>query len=501
MQCASTAVEFFSQRRAGVLLHLTSLPSPLQLEEKEPGRYGDLGREAHRFLAFLSACGMGIWQMLPINPTHGDRSPYQTLSAFAGNSDLISLELLLESGLLNASELHWARNDALAAAALRFEQTLLSDAQLRQRFSQFCADNAEWLDDFALFIALREARGNVSWLEWEEPLRRREENALDAARNHCAERIVDIQFEQFIFHEQWQALRDEARRLNIALFGDLPIFVAHDSADVWAHQKLFALDIDGNPLMVAGVPPDYFSETGQRWGNPLYDWEQMQRDDFAWWRARVRSQLRLFDVLRIDHFRGFEAYWEIPAHEPTAVAGRWVKAPGDALLQAIFREFPQLPLVAENLGIITREVEELRERFHLPGMLVLQFAFDGSVENPYVPHHHTPLSVIYTGTHDNDTSLGWYNRLDPHTQERVQEYLCYPREAMPRPLVRAAFASVAKVAIVPMQDLLELDSEHRMNIPGTSSGNWCWQFDWPQVAEDLSARVHQWLSLYGRLRR
>lgn len=493
MQHASAGVDFFSRRRAGVLLHLTSLPS------NYPGRFGDLGPQAHRFLEFLAASGVSVWQMLPTGPTQADRSPYQTLSACAGNSDLISLELLLQNDWLHASELHWSRADALAAAASRFAQSLPSDAQLLQKFSKFCVDNADWLDDFTLFVALREAHENASWLEWNESLRRRETDALASARDLHARRIADIQFEQFIFYEQWQALRNEARRLNIALFGDLPIFVGHDSADVWAHQELFVLHADGNPLTVAGVPPDYFSETGQRWGNPHYDWEQMALDDFGWWRARVRSQLHLFDLLRIDHFRAFEAYWEIPASESTAIEGRWVKAPGDALLKAIFREFPQLPLVAENLGIITPEVEALRERFQLPGMSILQFAFDGSAENPYVPHCHTALSVVYTGTHDNDTTLGWYQQLDPQTRQRVQDYLGYPREAMPRPLVRAAFASVAKLAIVPMQDLLELGSEQRMNIPGTSDGNWRWQFDWSQIEEDLSARVHQWLSLYGRI--
>ncbi len=492
-QTPTAAVEFFSQRRAGVLLHLTSLPS------NHPDRGGDLGPAAHRFLAFLAACGCGVWQMLPIGPTHGDCSPYQTLSAHAGNSDLISLELLLQSGWLQIGELHFARADALTLAARRFIQSLAINSELQNTFTRFCQANADWLDDFALFVALREARNSASWLQWETPLRQRDANALAAARIAHATRIAAIQFEQFIFFEQWRALRDEARRLGIALFGDLPIFVAHDSADVWARQELFALDASGNPLSVAGVPPDYFSATGQRWGNPHYAWTRMQADDFAWWRARVRSQLQLFDLLRIDHFRGFEAYWEIPASESTAIAGRWVKAPGDALLQAIFREFPQLPLVAENLGIITHEVEALRARFHLPGMLILQFAFDGSRENPYLPHRHTPLSAVYTGTHDNDTTLGWYNQLDPDTRQRVQDYFGFPREAMPRPLIRAAFASIANLAIVPMQDLLELDSAHRMNIPGTSSGNWRWQFDESQMPADLSARVRHWLHLYGRL--
>lgn len=488
----SSAVDFFLQRRAGVLLHLTSLPS------NHPDRYGDLGPEAHRFLAFLAACGIRVWQMLPTGPTHGDRSPYQTLSACAGNSDLISLELLQRDGWLHESELQWQRSDALAAAAQRFAQTLNNDASLQHRFAEFCAEHSNWLDDFALFIALRETRDHGSWLQWEAPLRHREPQALQAAREEYAQRVAAVQFEQFMFYEQWHALRTEARRLNIALFGDLPIFVAHDSADVWANQSLFQLDAEGNSLTVAGVPPDYFSETGQRWGNPHYDWPRMQRDNFSWWRERVRSQVQLFDVLRIDHFRGFEAYWEIPASAETAVAGRWVTAPGRELLQSIFDEFPNLPLVAENLGIITPEVEALREEFHMPGMAILQFAFDGSAENPYVPHRHTPLSVVYTGTHDNDTSLGWYDKLDAHSRERVQEYLGYPSEPMPRPLIRSAFASVAQLAIVPMQDLLELGSEHRMNTPGTSENNWGWQFDWSQIADDLAARVRRWVSLYGR---
>ncbi len=485
-------VSFFSQRRAGVLLHLTSLPA------SAGASYGDLGPEAYRFLDFLHVSGVSVWQMLPTGPTQGDRSPYQTLSACAGSSELISLELLQRSGWLERDEFGLPRSEALALAAQRFAQALLNEGELQRRFAHFCEDNAQWLDDFALFIAAREARNNASWLQWEAPLRRRERTALSSAREQYAERMAAVRFEQFSFFEQWQQLHAHAQQLKIALFGDIPIFVGHDSADVWAQQDLFALDAEGNPLTVAGVPPDYFSETGQRWGNPHYDWERMQRDDFAWWRMRVRSQLQLFDLLRIDHFRAFEAYWEIPASEMTAIAGRWVKAPGDALLQAIYREFPQLPLVAENLGVITPEVEALREQFGLPGMAILQFAFDGSKENPYIPHHHTPLSVVYTGTHDNDTTLGWYEQLDEPTQQRVQEYLGYPAEAMPRPLIRCALASVAKLAIVPMQDLLELGSEHRMNIPGTDSDNWGWQFAWSQVPDDLSVRLRRWVSLYGR---
>lgn len=493
MDSAIPSADFFSQRRAGVLLHLTSLPS------QHPDRCGNLGPEAHRFLAFLAASGFSVWQMLPTGPTHSDRSPYQALSVHAGNSELISLELLLQRGWLHVDELNLSHAEALAAAAQHFARALQTDTAVQSEFKKFCGANADWLDDYALFIAVREARDNRAWLEWETPLRRRHTDALAAARSAHTERIAAIQFEQFTFFKQWQALRVEAQRLGIALFGDLPIFVAHDSADVWARQDLFLLDDDGRPLTVAGVPPDYFSETGQRWGNPHYDWARMQADNFSWWLGRVRSQLRYFDLIRIDHFRGFEAYWEIPAAAQTAIEGRWVKAPGEALLQAFFRAFPQLPLVAENLGVITVEVEALRQQFQLPGMLILQFAFDGSRDNPYVPHRHTPLAVVYTGTHDNDTTLGWYHQLDPEARNRVHDYLGQPHENMPRPLMRAALASVANLAILPMQDLLELDSAHRMNIPGTGEGNWRWQFDWAQIPDDLSGRLYHWLALYGRI--
>jgi len=482
---------FFEHRRAGVLLHPTSLPSRFV-------EGGDLGPEAHRFLAFLNACGFSVWQMLPICPPHDDRSPYSALSVRAGNHNLISLDILHRRGLLQPEDLHLSRADALAQAAQRFAQVLSADAVLAAEFQRFDDANAEWLDDFALFIALREVNQYRGWFQWEPSLRGREKQALATQKQLLSSRIAAVKFEQFEFYRQWQELRVEAGRLGIALFGDMPIFVAHDSADVWAHQQLFDLDVDGQPRTVAGVPPDYFSPTGQRWGNPQYDWQRMERDDFAWWTARIASQLHYFDLLRIDHFRGFESYWEIDASCSTAVDGRWIKAPGDALLQKIFTEFPELPLVAENLGLITPEVEALRRKFQLPGMSVLQFAFDGSRENPYIPHRHTPLEVVYTGTHDNDTTLGWYSQLDEGARARVDDYLGYPREAMPRPLLRAALASVARLAVIPMQDLLELDSAHRMNTPGTTEHNWRWQFDWSQIDEGLYGRLRHYLMLYGR---
>ncbi len=482
---------FFERRRAGVLLHPTSLPSRFP-------EGGDLGPDAHRFLAFLHASGFSVWQMLPTCPPHDDGSPYQALSVHAGNPCLISLDVLQQRGLLQAGDIQSEREVALAAAAKRFAQLLKSETDTALAFNCFCDDNAHWLDDFALFIALREAHQHRAWFQWAAPLRQREASALSAQRNLLAERIDAIKFEQFEFYRQWQELHTEAKALDIALFGDMPIFVALDSVDVWAHQELFDLDAEGQPRTVAGVPPDYFSPSGQRWGNPQYDWQRMQQDGFAWWLARIRSQSQYFDLLRIDHFRGFEAYWEIDAKCETAVDGRWVKAPGEALLNAIAEAFPNLPVVAENLGLITPEVEALRHKFNLPGMSVLQFAFDGSRDNPYVPHRHSQLDVVYTGTHDNDTTLGWHRQLDEVTRARVDDYLGYPCEAMPRPLVRAALASVSHLAIIPMQDLLELGSEHRMNMPGTKEGNWRWRFDWQQVDDALHGRLHHYLKLYGR---
>jgi 4-alpha-glucanotransferase len=493
MPAASPAPDFFSQRRAGVLLHPTSLPS------HHPDRCGDIGAQAHRFLAFLAATGIGVWQMLPIGPTHGDNSPYQSTSVYAGNSDLISINDLYDRGLLLRDEVHAPRAQALSLSAQRFAQRLLTDEKLASDYRTFCTESSAWLDDYALFVAAREARDCRAWFDWEPALRDRNEAALTAERGREKARIDAVKFEQFIFFEQWRLLHEEAHRLGIALFGDIPIFVAHDSADVWAQPSLFQLDAEGQVLAVAGVPPDYFSTTGQRWGNPLYAWERMAQDNFAWWRARIAAQLRYFDLLRIDHFRGFEAYWEIPASCPTAIDGRWVKAPGQALLRAIFADYPQLPLVAENLGTITPEVEALRAEFHLPGMLILQFAFDGSRDNPYLPYRHSTCEVVYTGTHDNDTTLGWYQQLDWTTRTRVEDYLGFSGESMPRPLVRAALASVAALAIIPMQDLLELDGAHRMNTPGTVEGNWRWQFDWSQLAENAQGRLRHWLTMYGRV--
>ncbi len=482
------------RRRAGILLHPTSLPGADQS--------GDLGAAAFRFVDFLSAAGMRVWQMLPLGPTHADGSPYQCLSIHAGNPALISLERLQQWGWLAAVDVSRAHTDP------DHRQTSLRNAhqgylqqvtpQESTAFAQFLLKHAHWLDDYALYQALRQEHAGQSWWAWPAALRDRVPRALDQARARLATAMQQVRFEQYVFFRQWSELRHYASTHGVWLFGDMPIFVAHDSADVWAQRDYFLLDKNGQPTVVAGVPPDYFSASGQRWGNPLYHWERMQADGFRWWLTRVGTQLELFDLLRIDHFRGFEAYWEIPATETTAVHGRWVPAPGDALFQLLQAHFDPLPLVAEDLGIITREVTALRERYALPGMCILQFAFDGGADNPYPPHRHDRNSVVYTGTHDNDTTLSWFEGLPPEQQHRVRDYLGFPAEPMPWPLIRAALASVADLAILPMQDVFALGAGQRMNTPGTTAGNWGWRFAWEQVDAGLAPRLRHLTQLYER---
>lgn len=481
----------FHKRRAGVLLHPTSLPS------------ANLGPDAYRFVDLLADSGLTVWQMLPIGPTHCDLSPYQSLSSNAGSSLLISPEWLIEQGWIDRVELaqhsgKLSTIDIVRLGAKRFFDEAHSNAERRLAYEHFYAANAYWLEDFALFQTLREIHHSLPWNQWPREFVERDSEALQKLQCEYRQEIHYFYFEQFVFHLQWQDLRNYARQRGVYLFGDMPIFVAHDSADVWANQKFFNIDAQGNPLTVAGVPPDYFSETGQHWGNPLYDWDALQADDFEWWLARLRSQLQLFDLIRIDHFRGFEAFWEIPGQDKDARNGRWVKAPGREFLCACFKEFPGLPLVAENLGLITDEVEALRREFNLPGMLVLQFGFDGNSDNPHLPHFHTALDVIYTGTHDNDTTLGWYQSLEKKDRAYIDEYFCGATDAMPWLLIKAALASVSKMAIIPMQDFLALDGQHRMNMPGTSQNNWSWRFDWHQVSADLPKEIKHVLKLYGR---
>jgi 4-alpha-glucanotransferase len=477
-----------NERRAGLLLHPTSLPG------SRTG--GCLGSKARRFVDFLKQCGFSVWQMLPLGPTHDDGSPYQCMSVHAGHAALICTDDLIERGWLEAG--HRESDTALSQARAGFERSAHEGD--RAAFARFREQHSAWLDDYALFRSIRQVQGGASWLDWPAPLRDRDGAALRAFRQAHADDYEQVCFEQFVFFSQWAAARDYAHQNDIVLFGDIPIFVAHDSADIWSHRELFSLDASGLPVVVAGVPPDYFSATGQRWGNPLYRWDRIMADDFRWWLERLKSQLGLFDILRLDHFRGFEKYWEIPASADTAIHGRWVAAPGEALFERLQEVYGQLPLVAEDLGIITPEVDALRNRFELPGMKILQFAFGGGADNPYLPHNHVHRSVVYTGTHDNDTTLGWFRQCGDVQRQAVNDYLGNPSERMPWPLIRAALASVAGLAILPMQDILELGSEHRMNMPGTTRNNWTWQFDWEQVPAELAGRLSQLIRIYGRAR-
>jgi 4-alpha-glucanotransferase len=478
------------RRRAGILLHLTSLPGS--------GPCGSLGPDAYHFVDFLAGCGMSVWQMLPVGPPQSDGSPYQTSSAHAGSPQLIALEPLLERGWLEEPPGEHTQIAKLGALRRSWEGFRKKAAETDCRaLAEFTEENAYWLDAYALFRALREERKSC-WWEWPESLRRRDEDALEQAGQRLGEDLAYIRYEQFLFFTQWRALREYANRVGVRLFGDMPIFVAHDSAEVWANPRDFDLREDGSLRVVAGVPPDYFSATGQRWGNPLYRWDQMQADGFRFWLDRIRTQMRLFDLVRIDHFRGFQAFWEIPAEEVLAVNGRWVKALGDELFERLHQRFGALPLIAEDLGIITDEVEALRKKYRLPGMKVLQFAFSGEPSNPYLPFHHDRDSVVYTGTHDNDTTLGWYLSLDEGGRDYVDAYLGHPSEDMPWPLIRCALGSRSHLAIVPMQDVLGLDGGHRMNLPGTTEDNWRWRFSWEHLEPQLSERVRRLVGLYGR---
>jgi 4-alpha-glucanotransferase len=486
---SGTASCCLDRRGAGVLLHLSSLPGP--------GACGQLGPAAFRFVEFLAACGMAVWQMLPVGPTAADGSPYQSGSVHAGNRRFIAADPLVAAGWLDAADAQGEVDVWLARAWRNFRTS--ATAAARRELEDFCRHQAYWLEDYALFAALQDDRPGGWWC-WPTGLRDREPQAMAEARARLHERIALVRFEQFLFFTQWAALKAHANARGVRLFGDMPIFVAHDSAEVWAHRDLFSLDERGLPTVVAGVPPDYFSATGQRWGNPLYRWDALQRDGFRFWIDRLCTQLKLFDLVRIDHFRGFEAYWEIPASEPVAVHGRWVQAPGKTLFERLHEVYDPLPVVAEDLGVITAEVEALRDGFGLPGMKILQFAFSGGPANPYLPYNHPERSVVYTGTHDNDTTVGWFAALPEAERAHVEDFLGRPTEPMPWPLIRCALASPARLAILPMQDLLALDGTHRMNLPGTHEGNWLWRFEWEEVPPVLAGRVRHLVSLYGRLR-
>ncbi|HLM58054.1 MAG TPA: 4-alpha-glucanotransferase [Pyrinomonadaceae bacterium] len=502
-------------RTSGILLHPTSLPGPYGV--------GDIGPEAYRFADFLADSGQHLWQVLPLGPTGYGDSPYQCFSAFAGNTLLVSPERLVRDRLLSSEDLGVAPSfDAgrvdygganafkaklLARAYRNFNE---SASDLRDEFEAFTRQNADWLEDYALYRALKSERGEAAWTEWEAPLVRREPRALEDARGRLKEETGLVKFSQFLFFRQWEELRAYCRGRGIRIIGDIPIFVAHDSADVWAAPHLFKLKEDGRPSVVAGVPPDYFSRTGQLWGNPLYDWERMKEDDFAWWVTRVRAMLRLVDIIRIDHFRGFAAYWEIPGGDPTAERGRWAMAPGREMFAAVRRSLGTLPIIAEDLGFITPDVIELRDEFDFPGMRIFQFAFSTDTTNKDLPHNYVRNTVVYTGTHDNDTAVGWFQSqpgggASVRTPEQVErerrfclQYLDTDGNEINWDFIRAVLSSAGDTALVPLQDVLGLGSEARMNTPATMSGNWAWRFKGGELTADLAARLRRLSELYGR---
>lgn len=486
----SQHVAQYNNRLAGVLLHISSLPSQHHV--------GDLGENAYRFVDVLQQMHVKVWQTLPINMPHADNSPYQCLSAHAGNPDFISLEALISASLLNGDDVKGAtsKNILMARAYQNFALISPQTGPINiHSFDAFCHAEHHWLQDFALFLALRQQFDHTCWFDWPLEYKNRDAATIEFALKTLQEEITLIQFTQYVFFSQWQALKSYANAKDVQLFGDIPIFVAYDSAEVWAIPQLFKLDCDKKMTVVAGVPPDYFSVTGQRWGNPHYNWKAMQEDGFAWWIHRMKTQSTLFDMVRIDHFRGLEAAWEIPTSAVTGIHGEWVEAPGNALLSAIKEVLPNVILIAEDLGIITDKVTALRETFAMPGMKILQFAFSGQEDNPYLPHNITKNSVIYTGTHDNNTTLGWFLALDDNERLNLNNYLkAVYGDAhtvnMPQDLMSIALASEAYLTIIPMQDLLGLDANHRMNVPGTISGNWHWRFDWQQ----LQTSHIEWLS-------
>jgi 4-alpha-glucanotransferase len=490
-----------TERASGVLLHPTSLPGPRGC--------GDLGGEAHAFARWLRDAGQRFWQMLPVGPVGYGNSPYSALSAFAGEPLLIALDRLVDEALLPRSALASAESFAPGRVdyprARAFHEQMLRaafDAFTKRTsdhpsFETFCAANETWLDDFALYAAIKRARRDLPWSAWEPELRARDPGALDRARHALREEIRQRKFEQFLFARHWQALRDECHLLGVGLIGDLPIFVAHDSADVWAHRELFFLDGQGQPTVIAGVPPDYFSATGQRWGNPLYDWDKLERTGYRWWLQRFAQTFARFDAVRLDHFIGFTRYWEIPASEPTAQNGRWRPGPGPRLFEAL----GPLQLIAEDLGAVTPEVTALRDRFRFPGIKLLQFAFGTDPQAPtFLPHNYERNSVACTGTHDNDTTRGWFERLDPKERAAALAYLGTGGREIHWEMIRCVWSSVANLAVAPAQDLLGLGTEARMNLPGTASGNWEWRLGAlppPAVQERLS----QLSRTYGRSRR
>ena len=493
------------ERKSGVLLHPTSLP----------GRYGvgSFDKNAYKWVDFLAETRQSLWQVLPLGPTGYGDSPYQSFSSFAGNPYLISLDDMVKEGLLGQDVLdsapefpqdrvdygaiyHW-KLTVLRQAALTF-RTFATPAQ-QSEFAAFCAAESDWLNDYALFMALKDAHDGKPWHEWKLDLRSRKKKALDAAIQEHDDAIHAYKFSQWLFYRQWNQLKAYANGKEIQIVGDIPIFVAMDSSDAWTNPSEFFLDKEFKPTVVAGVPPDYFSATGQLWGNPLYKWAQMKKTGYAWWLKRIRAALKLYDIVRIDHFRGFAAYWEVPADETTAINGKWVKGPAADFFTVVKEALGDLPIIAEDLGEITPDVIELRNQFALPGMKILQFAFSSDASDKFLPHNYEHNFVVYSGTHDNDTTIGWYKGTATEKErDFFRRYLRTDGHDAAWNMIDACFRSVANTAIVPLQDLLSLGTEARMNFPGTASGNWSWRFTPAQISDFLTSRLKDVTTIYGR---
>jgi 4-alpha-glucanotransferase len=492
-------------RATGILLHPTSLPAR--------GGIGDFGPAAYEFVDFLAAAKQGLWQVLPLGPLGFGNSPYSSTSAFAGNPLLISLDRLSEQGWIDRSriaaipeasgpveyeQIFPRKMPLLAEAARGFQRN--ASAQARSRYQRFCRENAEWLEDFVLFDALRAHHKLANWSEWPRPLAHRDPDAIAKARQEMANDLEMRRILQFAFAEQWLALRQYCARRNVRVVGDIAIFVNYDSADVWTHPELFRLDAERNPEVVSGVPPDFFSATGQRWGNPLYRWDVMKQQGYRWWVARLRSVMRHCDYLRLDHFRGFDQFWEIAASEPTAVNGQWVDGPKDDLFAKVKEALGGLPFFAEDLGYITPEVHALRKRLQIPGMAVLQFGFGDKGAHIYLPQQLTPETVIYTGTHDNDTLVGWWTSgATPEERRNAEAYFGKAEDGIHWSFIRAAQSSVAELSVIPLQDVLGLGSEARMNTPSLNSGNWRWRMNPGSLTKDLADKLALLAELTDRL--
>lgn len=493
-------------RSAGILLHPSSLPGKFGI--------GDFGPNAYKFVDLLENSRQTLWQIFPLGPTGYGDSPYQCFSAFAGNPLLISPEFLIKDELLRPDDLHDypefdqykidyggvinAKTSLLKKAFINFKTSYLNK---NHSYTDYCNNNSFWLEDYALFMSAKEFHGGVLWTEWSQDIAFRDTSTLEDWKEKLSDSIAYQKFVQFMFTRQWNNLREYTNNKGIKIIGDLPIFIAYDSSDLWANKELFSVKEDGKLETVAGVPPDYFSPTGQLWGNPLYKWKEMEKDDFLWWKRRIQKMLELVDIIRIDHFRGLDAFWEIPGDAPTAVKGRWIKAPGEKLFNTIRKELGDVPILAEDLGVITKSVEKLRDDFNFPGMKILQFSFGEDGDKKFLPHNYIKNCLVYSGSHDNDTTRGFFENekvKGTGLYEWAQNYLGYYGDDIRFEVIRAAYKSVANIVIIPMQDILNLGSDARMNLPAEPSGNWQWRFSWEQISDQLVEQYKNLTILYER---